>query len=209
VRVTRQMLVNDDLGAFTDFAAMVGRRVADFENATAYAALNTANGDGPTLTTGNSPVFATTAIRANKAVAGSALDLGSLAQGRAAIMRQRSLDGMPIMIGDRMRLLVGPNLELAARQLTFAVEADQVTRENVFAGMIEPVVEPMLPANRWYLFAHPMAAPVFIHGYLDGTDAPRVTTGAIQGVDGVEISVVFDFGVGAVDWRGGWFNPGS
>ncbi|MCB4825221.1 HK97 family phage prohead protease [Roseicella aerolata] len=35
IRVTRPMLVNDDLGAFTDFAAMIGRRVADFENATA------------------------------------------------------------------------------------------------------------------------------------------------------------------------------
>ena len=58
-------------------------------------------------------------------------------------------------------------------------------------------------------FAVTMAAPVFIHGYLDRTDAPRVATGAIQGVDGVEISVVFDFGVGAIDWRGGWFNPGS
>ena len=52
IRVTRQMLVNDDLGAFTDFAAMIGRRVADFENATAYALVNLANGDGPTLTTG-------------------------------------------------------------------------------------------------------------------------------------------------------------
>jgi hypothetical protein len=40
IRVTRQMLVNDDLGAFTDFAAMIGRRVADFENATAYALVN-------------------------------------------------------------------------------------------------------------------------------------------------------------------------
>ena len=42
IRVTRQMLVNDDLGAFTDFASMIGRRVADFENATAYALLNSA-----------------------------------------------------------------------------------------------------------------------------------------------------------------------
>jgi len=29
------MLVNDDLAAFIDFAAMIDRRVADFENATA------------------------------------------------------------------------------------------------------------------------------------------------------------------------------
>lgn len=111
VRVTRQMLVNDDLGAFTDFAAMIGRRIAEFENATAYALVNTANGDGPTLATGNAPVFSTGASRANKAAAGSALDL---------------------------------------------------------AG---------------------------------------VGTEPVQGVDGVQISVVFDFGVGAVDWRGGWFNP--
>uniref|UniRef100_UPI0038D073B0 phage major capsid protein n=1 Tax=Falsiroseomonas sp. TaxID=2870721 RepID=UPI0038D073B0 len=49
IRVTRPMLVNDDLGAFTDFASMIGRRVADFENATAYGLLGSANGDGPTL----------------------------------------------------------------------------------------------------------------------------------------------------------------
>ncbi|MFC7541050.1 hypothetical protein ACFQU2_18455 [Siccirubricoccus deserti] len=57
IRVTRQMLVNDDLGAFTDFASMIGRRVADFENATAYALLNAANGDGPTLATGAAAVL--------------------------------------------------------------------------------------------------------------------------------------------------------
>ena len=209
VRVTRQMLVNDDLGAFTDFASMIGRRIADFENATAYALLNTANGDGPTLATGNAPVFSTAAARSNKAATGSALDLTSLAAGRASIMRQRSADGMPIAIGDRMRLLVGPNLELTARQLTVPVEATQVTQANVFAGMIEPIVDPSMAANRWYLFADPAAAPLFIYGYLDGASGPQVTTGPIQGVDGVEISVIFDFGVGAIDWRGGWFNPGS
>ncbi|MBX9749276.1 MAG: Mu-like prophage major head subunit gpT family protein [Roseococcus sp.] len=208
IRVTRQMLVNDDLGAFTDFASMIGRRIADFENATAYALLNTANGDGPVLATGNAAVFSTGAARANKANAGSTLDLVSLAAGRAAIMRQRSLDGMPIVIGDRMRLLVGPNLEMLARQLTVPVDADQVTRENIFAGMIEPIVEPMIPGNRWYLLADAETAPVYVYGFLDGADAPQVSTGPIQGVDAVEISVLFDFGVGAVDWRGGWFNPG-
>jgi hypothetical protein len=50
------MLVNEDLGAFTNFAAMIGHRVADFENGTAYVLLNLANGDGSTLATGNAPV---------------------------------------------------------------------------------------------------------------------------------------------------------
>jgi hypothetical protein len=110
IRVTRQMLVNDDLGAFTDFAAMIGRRVADFENATAYALLNTATGSGPTLTTGSTTVFATAATRANQAASGTALDVTNLAAGRAAIMKQKTLDGLPISVGSSMRLLVGPAL---------------------------------------------------------------------------------------------------
>jgi hypothetical protein len=209
IRVTRQMLVNDDLGAFTDFASMIGRRVADFENATAYQLLNAANGDGPTLITGNAAVFGTAAARANKAGAGTALDLPNLALGRAAVMRQKTLDGLPIAVGAQMRLLVGPNQELAARQLTVSVQATQTSNANVYAGFVQPLVEPLIPANRWYLFSDPMAAPVYVYGYLNGAEGPQVTTGNVQGVDGVEVSVIFDFGVGAIDWRGAWFNPGT
>ncbi|QDJ10319.1 Phage Head Protease [Roseomonas mucosa] len=209
IRVTRQMLVNDDLGAFTDFASMIGRRVADFENATAYALVNSANGDGPTLITGNAAVFGTAAARANKAGAGTLLDLPNLALGRAAVMRQRTLDGLPIAVGAQMRLLVGPNQELAARQLTVSVAATQTSNANVYAGFVQPLVEPLIPANRWYLFSDPFAAPVYVYGYLNGAEGPQVTTGNVQGVDGVEVSVIFDFGVGAIDWRGAWFNPGT
>ena len=209
IRVTRQMLVNDDLGAFTDFASMIGRRVADFENATAYALVNSASGDGPTLITGAAAVFGTAAARANKAGAGTALDLPNLALGRAAVMRQKTLDSLPIAVGAQMRLLVGPNQELAARQLTVSVQATQTSNANVYAGFVQPLVEPLIPANRWYLFSDPMAAPVYVYGYLNGAEGPQVTTGNVQGVDGVEVSVIFDFGVGAIDWRGAWFNPGT
>jgi hypothetical protein len=208
IRVTRQMLVNDDLGAFTDFAAMIGRRVADFENATAYALLNSANGDGPTLTTGNAPVFATGTARANKAASGTAIDLTNVGAGRAAIMRQKTLDGLPISIGNRMTLLVGPNQELAARQITVPVAAAQVSNANVWSGLLQPLVEPLIPNNRWYLFSDPLTAPVYMYGYLNGAQGPQVTTGPVQSTDGIEVSVVFDFGVGAIDWRGAWFNPG-
>jgi hypothetical protein len=202
------MLVNDDLGAFTDFAAMIGRRVADFENATAYALLNTASGSGPTLATGSAAVFGTGASRANQAAAGTALDLPNLATGRAAVMKQKTLDGLPIAIGSSMQLLVGPNLELGARQLTVSVGATQISNANVYAGFVQPLVEPLIPSNRWYLFADPVTAPVYVYGYLNGAEGPQVTTGPVSGVDGVEVSVIFDFGVGAIDWRGGWFNPG-
>jgi hypothetical protein len=209
IRVTRPMLVNDDLGAFTDFAAAIGRRVADFENATAYALVNQANGDGPTLTNGPAAVFGTAAARLNKAAAGSALDINNLAAGRAAILRQKTLDGLPISVGNAMKLLVGPSLELPARQLTVSVGATQVGHTNIYAGFVQPLVEPLIPNNRWYLFADPPTAPVYVYGYLNGAEGPQVTTGPVSGVDGVEVSVIFDFGVGAIDWRGAWFNPGA
>jgi hypothetical protein len=208
IRVTRPMLVNDDLGAFTDFAAAIGRRVADFENATAYALLNQANGDGPTLTNGPAAVFGTAAARLNKAAAGSALEINNLANGRAAILRQKTLDGLPISVGNAMKLLVGPSLELPARQLTVSVGATQISHANIYAGFVQPLVEPLIPNNRWYLFADPPTAPVYVYGYLNGAEGPQVTTGPVSGVDGVEVSVIFDFGVGAIDWRGAWFNPG-
>jgi hypothetical protein len=209
IRVTRPMLVNDDLGAFTDFAAAIGRRVADFENATAYALLNQANGDGPTLTNGPAAVFGTAAARLNKAAAGSVLDINNLANGRAAILRQKTLDGLPISVGNAMKLLVGPSLELPARQLTVSVGATQISHANIYAGFVQPLVEPLIPNNRWYLFADPPTAPVYVYGYLNGAEGPQVTTGPVSGVDGVEVSVIFDFGVGAIDWRGAWFNPGA
>ncbi|WP_137128052.1 prohead protease/major capsid protein fusion protein [Roseomonas sp. HF4] len=209
IRVTRPMLVNDDLGAFTDFAAAIGRRVAEFENATAYNLLNSANGDGPTLTTGSAAVFATGAARANKASTGTVLDTDTIGAGRTAIMKQRTLDGLPISMGQTMRLLVGPNQELAARRATINVAASEIGKANVFAGFVQPLIEPLIQANRWYLFSDPVAAPVYVYGYLNGAEGPQVTTGPVQGADGVEVSVIFDFGVGAIDWRGAWFNPGT
>jgi hypothetical protein len=209
VRVTRQMLVNDDLGAFTDFASAIGRRVIDFENATAYAQVNLANGDGPTLATPGGAVFGTAAARANKASAGTAIDEATVAAGRAAMMRQKTLDGLPIAVGSQVRLLVGPNQELAALRFTADINPTTIGGANPYRGFVAPVVEPLIPNNRWYLFADPASAPVYTYGYLNGAEGPQVTTGPVQGADGVEVSVIFDFGVGAIDYRGGWFNPGT
>ena len=57
---------------------------------------------------------------------------------------------------------------------------------------MQPLVEPLIPANRWYLFSDPMAVPVYVYGYLNGAEGPQVTTGNVQGVDGVEVSVILE-----------------
>ena len=57
---------------------------------------------------------------------------------------QHRQEGTPIAICERMRLLIGLKLELAARQLTVAATPNEISRENIYAGMIEPIVDPLI-----------------------------------------------------------------
>jgi len=208
VRITRQALINDDLGAFTDFGAMIGRRVADFENALAYALVNTANGDGPTLSTGNAAVFGTNATRANKASTGGAISEASLDAGYAAMMAQTSLDNIKLNLTPAI-LLTGAAYRGAAIRYTTRITADQGANVGLYAGL-SPVSDANIPGNRWYLFASPAAAPVYVYGYVNGQTAPQVRVHQyVPGTDGVAVEVVHDFAVGAIGHQGGYFNAGA
>jgi hypothetical protein len=200
------MLVNDDLGAFTDFASMIGQRVAETENALAYGLVNTASGVGPTITEGNAAVFTTG--RGNTVSSGTTIDVANLALARAAIMKQQTLDGLPIAMGARMAVVVGPDRELLARQLTATFVPNAVSGVNPYVGMMEVVVDPLIPGNRWYMFAE--ATRPYVYGYVGGASAPSIRVwNPMQGRDGLTIEVVHDFGVGAIDFRGAYFNPGN
>lgn len=206
IAVTRQMLMNDDLGAFADMVNMISRSVNNFEDATAFALVNENNGEGPLLTEGNARVFAT--ARGNRAATGTAITVTTLAAARAAVMKQTTLDGLPIAIGNTMLLLVGPDKELEARQLTATINPAQTSSVNPYAGFIETVVSPYIPGNRWYLFA--TETRPYVYGFVSEREAPQVRSyGQIPGADGVQIDVVHDFGVGAIDFRGAYFNPGA
>jgi phage head maturation protease len=206
VTLSRQMLVNDELGAFTEFSSMIGQRIATQENALAYDVINTASGAGPTLAEGNAAVFTTG--RGNRAASGTTIDVANLALARAAIMKQTSLDGLPIAIGARMMLLVGPDRELLARQLTATFVANATGSINPYVGFIDVVVDPQIPGNRWYMFAD--ATRPFVYGFVAGQTAPQVRVwNPIPGRDGMTVEVIHDFGVGAVDFRGAYFNPGN
>lgn len=208
VRVTRQMLVNDDLGAFNEFGGMIGRRVVDYENALAFSTCITAgSGAGPNLADA-AAVFTTG--RGNRSASGAAIDVTTLSTARAALRSRTSPDGLRLNLAPRF-LLTGPAYETIAWQFTSAqyVPATPGTT-NPFRGVYEPIVDANITGNNWYLFADPAAAPVFVYGYLNGAEGPQVRTTNPPSTDGaVQIDVWMDFGVGAIDWRGGWFNAGA
>jgi phage head maturation protease len=210
VRVTRQMLVNDDLGAFIDFASMIGRRVADYENFLAYSLVNTASGDGPTLAEGSAAVFGTAAARLNKSGSSTTISLVALTAGFNAIQTKTSLDGLRLNLRPRY-LVCSPAQQFIAAQFANQVAApDVASKINVFAGSYVVVSDANIPDNRWYLFADAALAPVYVYGYVNGQTAPMIRVQQyVPGTDGIAVEVVHDFGVGAIDYRGGWFNPGA
>jgi hypothetical protein len=208
VVVTRRVLVNDDLGAFADFGGMIGRRLLDFENATAFAVLNQNSGAGPTLTTGNAVMFSTAAGRLNRAAAGGVIDLSTVATGAAAMAEQTSLDNVKLNLRPRF-LLTGTAYMMPAMQITRPVAATQINQENIWAGAFEPLTDANVAGNRWYLFADPAASPCFVYGYLNGASGPQTRTGQPMGRDGFQLDVVLDFAAGGIDWRGGYFNGGA
>lgn len=207
VRITRQALINDDLGAFSDFGTMIGRRVADYENALAYALVNTATGNGPTLAEGAAAVFTTG--RGNKASAGGAIAESTLDTAFAGMMGQTSLDGIKLNIQPAILLTGAAYRGAAIRYTTRIIQPDSGANVGLYSNLT-PVSDANIVGNRWYLFADPAVAPVYVYGYVGGQEGPQVRVHQyVPGTDGMAVEVVHDFAVGAIDYRGGWFNPGA
>lgn len=202
LRITRQMMINDDLGAIDELLSDYGQMVADFEEETFYAfALTAALADTKT-------VFH--ADHNNLAGAGAAITVNAVAAGRAAIRKQTSIDGKKLNMSPSI-ILVGPDKETEAEQLVAQVQPNVSTSVNPFSGKLTPVVTAQITGNAWYLLAgadRPGGA-LWVHGFLEGQGAPRIRTEETFGTQGMAMTVEHDFGLGAVDFRGGWKNPGA
>jgi len=202
IRVSRQMLVNDRLGAIAELMAGYGRTVSRFEEITFYAMMASAN----TKLSDGKVVFH--ADHANLAGAGAAITTTSLSTGKAAMRKQKGLDDAALNITPRI-LLVSPDKEDEALQYLAPVVASEALKVNIHVGTLRPVVSAELSGKAWYLFADPEDAAVYQWGYLDGYAAPRVRFDEPFGAQGIGMTVEHDFGVGAVGFAGGYKNPGA
>lgn len=205
VRLSRQAIVNDDLGAFDDVISSIGRVVARFENTTFYAMKAANSGGGPKLSD-NKNLFH--ADHGNLAASGAAPDITTIGAGRAAMRKQTDLDGNVLNLTPRT-LLVGPDVETVAEQLTASIQPVVAGSVNPFSGRLNVVADGSIAGNAWELYADPAEAPVFNYGYLSDSPGPRLLMEESFNVDGLAWRVTLDFYAGATDYRGAYRNPGA
>lgn len=203
--LSRHAMINDDLGAFNDWAAAMGRAAAETEASELVALLVTNSGVGPTMDDGKALFHAD---HGNLAGSGTAIDTTNLGVGRKAMRDQVGLAGEPINVAPKF-LLVSSTKETQAESVLASIYAATPEDANLFSGRLTLAVEPRLAGNPWYLFADPALAPVLEYAYLTAAPGPQVSMREGWEVLGAEFRVVLDFGCGVVDHRGAYRNPGA
>lgn len=203
LRFSRQMFIDDDLGAIYDMLNDYGAAIADFEEETFYTfkAAATLASDG---------LAVHVAGHNNLAGSGGAINVTTVGVGRAAIRKQTTIDGKKMNLAPSI-LLVGPDKETEADQLVTSITASQTSNVNPFSGRLEVVSSAQITGNRWELYVDPNrpGGACFVYGYLSGAEAPRIRMDEPFGQQGMAMTVEHDFGLGAIDFRGTYANHGA
>lgn len=213
INVSRQMIVNDDMGAFSRLLSMLGRAAALSVEVDVYALLALNSGDGPTMSDAHA-LFDNT-YHLNKPT-GAAITAAALDADRVAMASQRDKDGNEYLDLRPAILVVPVGLGGVARVINQSqYDPDTVANKsqmkpNIVVGLFRDIVDtPRVASTRRYLFADPAIAPVLEVAFLEGQSSPVLETQDGWRTDGAEMKVRFDYGVAAVDYRGAVSNAGQ
>jgi hypothetical protein len=214
--INRQTIINDDLDAFTRLPALAARAAADLESDTVYGVL-TANG----TMQDNTVLFSTGTNRLNltTGAATGTINVASLGVGRAAMRKQRGLEGRPLNVRPSF-LIVPVALESLAEQFTSsAYVASAQAAINPFSAQgrspLTPIAEPRLDdvatygPTQWYLAGDPAQIDTVEYSYLEGQPGVYMESRMGWDVDGLELKVRLDFAAKALDFRGLYSNRGA
>jgi hypothetical protein len=201
IDVTRELLINDDLGLLGDLTRAFGEAAAATE-ADIMVALLTSN---PDLSDGT-PVF--DASRGNIGAAGDP-DVATLDAARKAMRSVTGLDGKTLVAVTPRYLLVGPELETTAEAFLASIYAAATEDVNPFSGKLTLMVEPRITDDSWYVFADPARLPTMQYGYLSSAQGVQIQRQDAWNTLGMSYRAWLDFGAGWMDWRGAYLTPGS
>ena len=206
VPVSRQVIINDDLSAFTRLPEMFGRAAADLESDTVWGII-TANanmGDGNALFS---------APHGNLAGTGAVMSVTTLGAARQAMRQQKGLNGRYINVQPKFLLVPSAQETLAQQYVTQTnIIYTKSTDYNPFANLLQVLAEPRLDATStisWYTAADPGQIDTIEYCYLEGQEGVYLENRVGFDIDGVELKARLDFAAKALDWRGFYKNPGA
>lgn len=208
--MTRQALINDDIGVLTRIPEAYVRAAKRGINRLVYRMLGT----NPVIFDGH-PLFA--AVHRNIAVEGGNITVQTVGAGRKAMRTQRNLRGDEILnIGPRF-LIVPAARETEAQQfLSNTIVPTTQANVNPFIGTLEPIadaeLDALVPAGSsapWFLAADPADVDTIEVTYLNGDDMPKLESQIGFDFLGIKWRIYIDYGVTVLDFRGLYMNPGA
>lgn len=205
--ITRQAIINDDIGAFTRVPSKMGAAAIRTVGNLVYAVLtaNAALSDGVALFHATHKNLGTAA----------AISTASLDKMRTAMATQRDPDEKTQALNIRPAYLLVPvALEGLGRSVIDA-EYDSAAGDKQLPNSVRNMATVVSDARldiasttAWYGSANPNAVDTIEVDYLDGNSQPYLESRDGWNVDGVEFKVRIDAGVKALDFRGLYKNPG-
>lgn len=210
INVSRKMIINDDLAAFTRLANQLGRAAARSIEIDVYSLFALNGGNGPIMGDGQALFHGTHAnIGTN-----SLLTVAGLEADRVLMAVQKDVSGNDFLDLRPSVLVVPVGLGGTARVLNEAQfdpdATGQLQRPNQVVGLFNDIVDtPRLAGTVRYLFADPSIEPVFEVAFLNGVETPFMEMQEQFTVDGMVWKVRHDYGFGAIGWRGVVRNAGT
>ena len=207
IGLSRQAIVNDDLGAFVSLNTAFGQSSAEFEAQYLIDLLESGSGNGPVMGDGYNLFDATN--HGNKAGSGAAPGESTLSAARLAMRNQTGLSGRPINVAPRF-ILVPAELETTTEKLLATIQPTKSEDVNPFGGKFSLLVEARLSSTvRWYMVSDPAVLEGLEYAYLQGQEGPYTETRVGFEVDGIETKCRLDFGAGFVEYRSWYQNAGA
>lgn len=212
VSITRQAIINDDLGAFTRVARAFGVQAAQLESDVVWAQIigNPTMGD-------NVALFHNT--HKNLGTAG-VIGKTTISEARKKMGLQTGLDGKTVLNISPSYIIVSKTMQTDAESFLAPIQPVQQA-EAIPAALkaLTVIAEPRLDngiarygiagnVNAYYFAANAGAGVELVElAYLEGAQGVYTETRVGFNVDAVEIKARLDVGAKALDWRGFFKNP--
>lgn len=211
LQITPEVLVNDDLSAFTRPTLALGQAAGRTIEKDVYALFGLNSGNGPTMSDGKA-LFHND--HGNIATTPGAPTIALIDAMRMQMAQQMEVGGNDYLdiVPD---LFLGPlSLGSIAREINAQEFNDESQkhqrRPNVVRGIFSDVIDSVrLSGNAWHMLAAPSIEPVFEVAFLDGVQEPTLEQEKNFRTDGLSWKVVHRYGTAAVGYRGIVKNAGA